>query len=181
MITGLCVAGFLLLLSGTWIYLKAALAKILLASAWEQTVSGSNEVKPWPWADTFPVARLYVPRLNVDEIVLSGANGPTLAFGPGHVMHTERPGGEGNCVIVGHRDTNFRFLKSIKKGDDIVIRDRGGIDFHYTVSRMEIVDKNDVWVTSQCFKDSLTLITCYPFDDILPGPGRYVVWAKETR
>jgi sortase A len=171
-------AGFLFLLAGSWIYIKAGIAKILLASAWEKTLAGAEQVRPWPWADLHPVARLTVPSLNADEIVLSGSNGPTLAFGPGHVAHTAEPGGPGNCVIAGHRDTSFRFLKDLKPGDEIRITDRCGAVSVYTVSDSLIVDKSDTWVMSQGLEGALTLVTCYPFDDPLPGPERYIVFAR---
>jgi hypothetical protein len=59
------------------------------------TLSGGETVKPWPWADTWPIARLSAPRHGVDLFVLAGATGRTLAFGPGHVDGTARPGRPG--------------------------------------------------------------------------------------
>ena len=172
------LAGFLSMLAGGWIYIKAGIAKVLLRCAWEQTLAGAEQVRPWPWADLHPLARLTVPSLHAEEIVLSGANGPTLAFGPGHVAHTGEPGGRGNCVIAGHRDTSFRFLKDLKPGDEIRITDRRGAESVYLVSSSKIVDESETWVMSQGMEGSLTLITCYPFEDPLPGPLRYVVFAK---
>ncbi len=172
------LAGLLSMLAGGWIYIKAGIAKILLRSAWEQTLAGAEQVRPWPWADLHPLARLTVPALRADEIVLSGANGPTLAFGPGHVAHTGEPGGGGNCVIAGHRDTSFRFLKDLGPGDEIWITDRLGAVSVYTVSSSRIVDESETWVMSQGLEGTLTLVTCYPFEDPLPGPRRYVVFAR---
>jgi len=71
--------------SGTWIYVKAKLAQVLLQRAWAVSLAGQRDVKPWPWADTWPVARLVVPSLGIDQIVLAGAHGRTLAFGPGQL------------------------------------------------------------------------------------------------
>ena len=73
--------------SGAWIYVKARLAQVLLQRAWAGTlaVQYQYDVKPWPWADTWPVARLVVPSLGIDQIVIEGAHGRTLAFGPGRV------------------------------------------------------------------------------------------------
>jgi sortase A len=175
------LAGLLSVLAGGWIYIKAGVAKVLLASAWEKTLAGAVHVRPWPWADLHPLARLTVPSLHADEIVLSGANGPTMAFGPGHVVHSGEPGGRGNCVIAGHRDTSFSFLKDLKPGDEIRITDRRGAESVYVVSGSIVVDKNETWVMSQEMEGTLTLITCYPFDDPLPGPRRYVVFARMGR
>ncbi len=174
-----CLAGMACILAGSWIYVKAGIAKILLASAWERTLAGAEQVRPWPWADLHPVARLTVPSLKADEIVLSGARGAVLAFGPGHVEHTGEPG-SGNCVIVGHRDTSFRFLKDLACGDLIRITDRGGAVSVYTVYGFLVVNDTDTWVMSQDREGELTLITCWPFNDPLPGPKRYVVFARLT-
>ena len=79
--------------AGAAIALKAAVAQQLLHAAWQRTQAGEREVRPWPWADTWPVARLLAPAQNVDLIVLEGASGRILAFGPGHVEGTAAPGG----------------------------------------------------------------------------------------
>ena len=70
----------LLLALGLWqlggaavIHGKAWLAQRLLERAWAVTLAGGGPVKPWPWADTWPVARLKVPALDVDLFVLAGA------------------------------------------------------------------------------------------------------------
>ena len=60
---------------GAWIYVKAQLAQYLLQHAWVRTINGEHNVKPWPWADTWPLARLYVPHYGVDLIALAGASG----------------------------------------------------------------------------------------------------------
>jgi sortase A len=177
-LAAIALAGILLMLAGGWIYIKAGIAKVLIKSAWEKTLAGAEEARPWPWADLHPLARLAVPSLHTDEIVLSGVNGATLAFGPGHVEHPAEPGEDGNCVIAGHRDTSFRFLKDLKTGDEIRITDRRGAESLYIVSGSSVVDKNETWVMSAEMEGTLTLITCYPFDDPLPGPERYVVFAR---
>ena len=67
--------------SGGWIYAKAALAKGMIADAWTETLSTGIKIKPWPWADTWPVAKLRSPTHKRDITVLAGAQGTTLAFG----------------------------------------------------------------------------------------------------
>ena len=66
---------------------KAVVAQFLLARAWATRRPGADRPRPWPWADTWPVGRLAVPRLEVDQIVLAGATGRTLAFGPARLDH----------------------------------------------------------------------------------------------
>ena len=56
---------------GAWIYVKAQVAQYLLQQAWVQTVDGDHHVHPWPWADTWPVARFQAPSHRQSLIVLS--------------------------------------------------------------------------------------------------------------
>jgi sortase A len=164
---------------GLWIYAKATLAQLLLRQAWAQTVNGARAVKPWPWADTWPVARLVVPRLGVDVIVLSGANGRTMAFGPGHVDGTRLPGEAGNSAITGHRDTHFRFLARLGTGDDIHLQTVDGSVRLYRVVSRNVVHESEMQVLDDDGESELTLITCFPFQAIAPGgPMRFVVLAS---
>ena len=176
---------FLLLLSlaavakGGWIHAKAILAKYLIADAWEQRLEGVSKPKPWPWADTWPVARLQVPELGVDQFVLAGASGRTLAFGPGHVPGSAFPGGQGSAVISGHRDTHFRWLRKLQKGDVLVVQRPDGQHLSYRVEQLAVVDETDTSILQVSDQPVLHLLTCYPFDALIPGgPLRYVVTAE---
>ena len=57
---------------GAWIHARAWVAQALLKRAWVRTAAGETRVKPWPWADTWPVARIEIPRLGKSAI----AHGP---------------------------------------------------------------------------------------------------------
>lgn len=163
---------------GAWIQAKAVLAQVLIAQAWSRTLAGETKVKPWPWADTWPVAKLTVPRLGLERYVLAGADGPAMAFGPGHASGTALPGEQGNSVIGGHRDTHLAFLREVKPGDTLVIERPDGVRIAYRAASAEVVDRRDVWVMEQAGPARLTLITCYPFDALRAGgPLRYVLLA----
>ncbi len=163
---------------GAYIYAKAALAQHLLRQAWDATRQSQAVVKPWPWADTYPVARLTVSKQDVDLIVLAGASGRTMAFGPGHVDGTPLPGSMGNSVLSAHRDTHFAFLQQVHLGDEFSIETANGKNTRYVVRATRIVDKSDISVMRASTTEQLTLVTCYPFDAIRPGgPLRYVVTA----
>ena len=112
--------------AGLWIPAKAWLAQLLIARAWEESIATGKAATPWPWADTAPVARLTVPRLGIDQIVLAHATGRTLAFGPGHLDGSPAPGEPGLSIISGHRDTSFRFLANLAAGDEIRIQRADG-------------------------------------------------------
>jgi len=160
------------------IYAKAWFAQQLLEMAWQTTLEGEHNVRPWPWADTWPVAELTVPRLGIRQIVLNGDSGRVLAFAPGYTEASAVPGGKGIAVISGHRDTSFSFLKDIQHGDTIELKSPSG-RFTYTVSELAVVDQRQFTVDTQILKSSLMLVTCYPFDALAPGGNeRFVVVAK---
>ncbi len=166
--------------SASYIHAKAILAQVLLETAWDKTVHGQQEVKPWPWADTWPISRLDVPGLGIDRIVLAGASGSSLAFGPGHLFGSSLPGQQGNTVIAGHRDTHFRFLQDIQRGDLIQMQLLTGETIQYEVTETIIADEKEAEYIANTSENTLTLITCYPFNAIRPGgPLRYLVIAKQ--
>ena len=91
----------------------------------------------------------------------------------------------GNSVIVGHRDTQFNSLKKLKKGDIIEVKTKlKRQQFKVTMlriadySQLEYLQSNTNNDTFDDDQSSLTLITCYPFDSVLPNPThRYIVRA----
>lgn len=154
------------------------LAQRLIAWAWNRTLATGAAVNPWPWADVFPVARLEVPRQGAALMVLAGAGGRRLAFGPGHVEGTPLPGDPGNAVVSGHRDTHFAFLRDLRSGDTLVVHSASRRVVRYVVSGIEVVRNKDVRVLLDTGDDRLTLVTGYPFDSAVPGGSlRYVVVA----
>lgn len=164
-----------------WIEAKALLAQFLLERAWSQTAKPRDRVKPWPWADTWPVARLSVPRLGERWIVLAGASGRTLAFGPGHLDGSALPGERGHAVLAGHRDTQFSALRGLRLGDELVVETPAQRVVRYQVSGLEILDKSALAAVTAAGDDTLTLVTCWPFDAVVPGGAlRYVVTAERT-
>ena len=164
-----------------WIHAKAILAQKLIASAWAQARDGGVSRRPWPGADTRPIARLTVPSRGVELFVLAGASGRSLAFGPGHVSGSARPGSWGNVVIVAHRDTHFSFLREVALDEEIVLETGRNARSRYRVREVTIVDKGEARMMDAADSAQLTLITCYPFDAIQPGtPLRYVVIAERV-
>lgn len=165
--------------SAAWILVKAQAAQWLITSAWAETLAlPQAQVKPWPWADTWPVARLQVPAQNIDLYVLAGAQGNALAFGPGLHQETDLPG-EGISVIGGHRDTHFRFLQKTLVGDELRAQGASGQVFRYRVTRLEVVDINQQPLVINEEDRGLVLVTCFPFDALTSnGPLRLLVWAE---
>lgn len=163
---------------GAWIYTKAHVGQLLLQRAWARTLAGEAEVKPWPWADTWPVARLRVPAHGVDLIVLDGVSGRTLAWAPGHAGGSARPGAPGTAIVSGHRDTHFRFLVRLQPGDELVVDTPGRPPARFHVREATVVDSRTAVVRRDAGLAALVLVTCYPFDAVrFGGPLRYVVSA----
>ena len=134
-------AGFAI--DAAWIPIKAEVAQVLLKRAWHQAGNGGADAKPWPWADTWPVARLRMPERDVDLIVLAGATGRTLAFGPGHLGGTAAPGDPGNCVLSAHRDTHFSFLRYVLPGEELTLETPDGRTRVFRVTARHIVYDRD--------------------------------------
>ncbi len=177
-VIALLVCGLWFIGQGSYIHTKAVLAQILLETSWSKTLNGQKKVKPWPWADTWPVARLSAPDYGISHIVLAGASGSSLAFGPGYLFGSTAPGATGNIVISGHRDTHFYFLKDLKVGDYLQLQSYH-ITKTYRITNIVIIDKRITDVIPTDLENKLLLITCYPFDAITAGgPLRYIVVAK---
>lgn len=160
-----------------YVHAKARLAQVLLERAWQDAQADGHAARPWPWADTAPVARLRVARLGVERIVLEGDSGRTLAFGPGWAPSSAQLGTHGVSVVSAHRDTHFAFLRELHRGDDIVLESARGTR-RYRVADLRVQDSRDGAVAVPADGDGLVLVTCWPFDAIAPGgPLRYVVSA----
>jgi sortase A len=176
----LCVVGVVLTASGARIYVKAALAQALLQGAWAKATAGESNARPWPWADTWPVARLRSPDHDVDLIVLAGATGASIAFAPGHITGTAAPGQAGNVGIAAHRDTHFAFLERLRTGEHLWLDLPDGRRRGFVVERLDIVHQSDT-SSLAATGDRLTLVTCFPFHAAVPGgPWRYVVQARAS-
>ena len=164
--------------TGVYLMGKAWLGQRLLDAAWERAAAGDTDARPWPWADTWPVARLGAPDQQQDLVVLAGASGSTLAWAPGLLDGTGPVGTPGLSVVSGHRDTHFRFLEALQPGDALTVERPGQPTQTYTVLTTEIVDHRDAHLPDPADTPWLTLVTCYPFDSVVPGgPLRYLVHA----
>lgn len=123
------------------------------------------------------LTRLEIPKINLDAVVVEGDSSKELLLGPGHIVQTAFPGETGNAVITGHRDTFFRHIFELSKGDEIVV-ERNGQKFRYAVTGKRVVQPEDISVLNQTQDAELTLITCYPTYYVGPAPERLVVFSK---
>ncbi|MDP9054811.1 MAG: class D sortase [Acidobacteriota bacterium] len=124
------------------------------------------------------VGKVEIPKLHLSAVVFQGTTNKTLDRGVGHLDGSALPGESGNVVLAAHRDSYFRSLRHIQKGDAISVTTPGGTR-EYKVASMEIVDPTDLAVAEPTSTPTLTLITCYPFYYVGHAPKRFVVKARD--
>lgn len=163
---------------GNAIYPQAWVAHGLLHTAWVRTQATGRQVKPWPWADTWPLARLAVPRLNVEQIILAGTSQSMSLFALRHLDSSVLPGEVGNSVLSAPHDTYFGFLSALQPGDIVELESLRSGRWRYQVSSIYIVDKTDIFLLEPSLNRRLTLISCYPCT--VEDNRRYVVVAEEV-
>ena len=148
-----------------------------LQAQWEKQAAAANTPGQPKLSAEEMLTRVSIPKISLDAIVVEGATPKQLTKGPAHMTETAFPGETGNAVITGHRDTFFRHIYELQKGDAIFVR-RNGVSFKYEVTGKKIVKPEDVSVLKQTVDPQLTLITCYPTYYIGPAPERLVVFSK---
>jgi sortase A len=179
LLVALLLLGAALLAAGVWMPVKAELAQQLLNRAWSATKDERRNVKPWPWADTWPVAQLRLPHGAQPLTVLAGASGRNLAFAPALMDGSARPGAAGVSVIAGHRDTHFHALAQLAVGDRFEIEMADGTTYVYEVVSLDVLDNDHDLVRLDADESVVVLVTCWPFDAVTPGGSeRYVVTGR---
>jgi sortase A len=113
-----------------------------------------------------PIARIEMPTIGVDNIVVAGVDKSDLKKGPGHYPETPLPGQLGNAAIAGHRTTYgqpFFNVDKLETGDEIVVTTLEG-RFVYRVTGQRIVSPSDyeVVATTDPTTATLTLTSCHP-------------------
>jgi sortase A len=169
-VIGLCLLGYV-----SFSYFRMYWEQRRLASEWaiQQQPTELGETS----APDDGLTRVSIPKIDLDAIIIEGTSRKQLALGPGHMESTALPGEAGNSVITAHRDTFFRHIYELNKGDEIRVS-RSGRTFTYQVTGKKIVQPSDNSVLAPSSDAKLTLITCYPTYYIGPAPERLVVFSK---
>jgi len=138
-----------------------------------------QQIKPWPWADTFPIAELSFERLNKSIVVLNGGDPTTLAFSAGAIAPFNQVINAQPFVVAGHRDSHFSFLDEVFMKDIISLTGKHGQSQLYQVEAIDIVDASTGELPVLADSSQLILITCYPFTNASSSSDeRYVITAK---
>ena len=152
--------------------------------AGKSTVSSpqvADVAKPASYSIGEVIGVLRIGSLGMEVPVLEGTDKITLNRGVGRIAGTALPGLGGNIGIAGHRDSFFRPLRKIRRGDEIELLTASGKHV-YRVDQIKVTNPKDVSVLQPRPTPSLTLVTCYPFYYVGSAPKRYIVAATlETR
>jgi LPXTG-site transpeptidase (sortase) family protein len=151
----------------------AAEARSAVALAHASTESADREERITKGA---PVARLVIPRIGLDEVVLEGVGADELNAAPGHVPGSAFPGEGGNSIISAHRDRHFDHLGAVQLGDTIET------EFGRRKNSWIVIGRRVVSGTAPALfattAPTLTLTTCWPIRFLGPAPDRLVVTAR---
>ena len=122
------------------------------------------------------MGELIIPKLGASLPIIHGTDEDELEKGVGHYADSVLPGQSDNSVLSGHRDTVFRELGKVGKGDEFIVNTADGT-FTYRVRQVRIVDEDDRTVIVPKSRATLTVSTCYPFDFVGYAPERYILVA----
>ena len=122
------------------------------------------------------IGKLIIPKLEATLPIIHGTDEEELEKGVGHFAESVLPGMDDNSVLSGHRDTVFRRLGEVGKGDLLIVETVAG-RFTYKVRKVRIVDEDNRTVIVPKPKATLTVSTCYPFDFVGYAPERYILVA----
>ena len=151
----------------------------LAAAAASYSPSGEPRIKSDPNLKSGAlVGRLEIRRLGISVVIFEGTGQQVLDIGAGHLTVSPLPGEGGNMVLAAHRDTYFRHLRDVAKGDLVSVT-TANVSRQYQVQATRIVDPDDAGVLAPTAEPSLTLVTCYPFSYIGAAPQRFIVQATE--
>lgn len=185
---GLCIAGAVLVGHAGLRYASGAYRADLARQQWEeqqarsavaaarQRVANSVAFASRDLALGAPVARLRIPRIRLDEIVIEGVGDEELNAGPGHLPGSVLPGMRGNAVISAHRDRHFSHLDALQIGDTIRTETGQSSGIWVIVGR-RIIDRNAP-ALFQSTEPLLTLTTCWPVRYFGSAPDRLILTAK---
>ncbi len=166
-------------------YAQGAIAADGARQAWDEhsaqaavaaTRAFARSHYPTAIVDGAPVARLEIPKIGLDEIVLEGIDADDLNAGPGHMPGTPLPGEHGNAVISAHRDRHFKHFDELGVGDTITTESATRQD-RWVVISTRVVDK-DAPAIVRTKDTTLTLTTCWPIRYVGSAPERLIITAK---
>lgn len=155
------------------------LVQNLLHTAWVQSQASGSPMRPWPWADDWPLARLTMPSLETEQVILANMGDSGAEFAPSHLRTSVLPGEQGNSVLTVPAPGYKNFLSHLQMGDTLVLESMMSGRWHYRIVNMHVVEKTDTAPLLPSSNRQLTLVSCYPCTSHSNEALRYVVIAEE--
>jgi sortase A len=185
--------GLALVASGTLLagtagssWARGALAREQVRAEWDARLARSARIRAGevasagqPVADRAPgapIARLVIPSIGLDEVVVEGVGDDELNAGPGLLPISVAPGERGNAVISAHRDRHFNRLGLLAVGDTITTETLRGVQ-RWVVTSRQVVHR-DRRAIADHGRTELTLTTCWPIRYFGPAPERLIIAAQ---
>lgn len=198
----LLLAGIAAMLAGGWALLEGRLYQLIQKLQFESESAGTpdpqeggaavstvappfakpDRTKRWPFVpvmlkpDPLVIGELQVPRLGMNVLMREGVDETSLRKAAGHLPSSALPGGPGNFVVLGHRDTFFRPLRDIQPQDTIRIRTTKA-SYLYKVDFVQVTEPDWPGAVARTPDPVITLVTCFPFRYAGPAPRRFIVRA----
>jgi sortase A len=173
-------------LTQAWLYQKWARQQIETQTSYKaasdagSTAEQQRKTSFSGLGEMSPIGRLEIPRVHISAMVAEGTSPLVLSRAVGHATGTALPGQPGNVTLAAHRDTFFRHLGDVRSGDIVELKEPGH-DYRYQVRFTAVVGPKDTWVLESTGKETLTLLTCYPFHFVGPAPDRLIIRARRVR
>ncbi len=177
LIAVLVLSGSVLIARSGYFYARGVFSQFLLNNAWEESKIKKEIIKVWDGMDIYPAGKLSIRSINLSNIILNNADNESLALGPAQISSSAKPGSGGNIAIAGHRDSFFRNLEFVKRGEIIELESIHSVQY-YLITDIQIIDPQDTRWIEDTKSNVITLITCYPFEYVGSAPQRYVVRGK---
>lgn len=180
----LYVVGGLLILHAGATYARGALARSDARAEWERAEARRAvqqarlldlDAEPVLVRRGAPIARLVIPGIGLDEVVVEGVGDDELNAGPGHLPGSAIPGQPGNAVISAHRDRHFSALGDLHVGDTVHTETMAGrASWMVTTRRVVRAGAPALYSSDQ---PKLTLTTCWPLGYFGSAPERLIIEA----
>lgn len=179
LIAGVCLLAWPVFVAGQSAYAQWS-GDLELAAAAQETIIIPKSVAPQAelrFSRGAVLGRFEIPRLHLSYVVLEGTDDRTLDKSIGHIEGTGQIGDSGNIGIAGHRNTHFRKLEWIRRGDEILLTSRSGQVYRYKVEWLRLFNPTDIQVLDPSQGPAVTLVTCFPFEYVGSAPLRFIVRA----
>jgi sortase A len=143
----------------------ASIAQNSLETRWAAAVRDARGLTPAQLAQRRPnigdpVARLVIPSISLDAVVVEGAAAAQMRRGPSHVPASPLPGADGQSVILGNRFGFGSFFADVNR---LVPGDRIGVqtladDMNFVVISVDVVPVERLDVGSEGTRPRLILV-----------------------